>query len=76
MSSAGSLRLPYMTRFAHGRSLAIGFHGIPLRANGSPIQSDDELGSYRSHGCVRMNQDAIKVLYDWAPIGTVVVVLA
>ena len=76
MSSAGSLRLPYMTRFAHGRSLAIGFHGIPLRSNGSPIQSDDELGQYRSHGCVRMNQDAVKVLYDWAPVGTVVVVLA
>jgi hypothetical protein len=74
-SYAGSLRLPHMTRFAHGRSLAIGFHGIPLRPNGTPIQGDDELGQYRSHGCVRMNQDAAATLDAWAPIGTTVVVL-
>jgi len=77
MSSAhgGRLRLPYMTRFAHGRSLAIGFHGIPLRGNGTPIQSDSELGQYRSAGCVRMNQQDVKVLWDFAPVGTSVVVL-
>jgi hypothetical protein len=77
MSSAhgGDLRLPYMTRFAHGRTLSIGFHGIPLRRNGTPIQSDSELGEYRSAGCVRMNQSNIKTLFDWAPIGTTVVVL-
>jgi hypothetical protein len=74
-SFAGSLRLPHMTRFAHGRSLAIGFHGIPLHPNGTPIQSDAELGQYRSHGCVRMNQDAATTLDAWAPIGTTVVVL-
>jgi hypothetical protein len=74
-SAAGSLTLPHMTRFAHGRSLSIGFHGIPLRRDGTPIQTDGELGQYRSHGCVRMNQDAAAVLYDWAPLGTTVVVL-
>ncbi|MGQ0823946.1 MAG: L,D-transpeptidase family protein [Actinomycetota bacterium] len=78
MSSAhgGDLRLPYMTRFAHGRSLAIGFHGIPLRGNGTPIQSDAELGQYRSAGCVRMNQQQARVLWDFAPVGTPVIVLA
>jgi lipoprotein-anchoring transpeptidase ErfK/SrfK len=55
--------------------LAIGFHGIPLRGNGSPIQSDAELGQYRSAGCVRMNQQQVIVLWNWAPIGTPVVVL-
>jgi hypothetical protein len=76
-AGGGSLILPYMTRFAVASSgLAVGFHGIPLRRNGTPIQTDAELGQYRSHGCVRMAQDAIKVLYDWAPIGTTVVVLA
>jgi hypothetical protein len=74
-SFAGSLRLPHMTRFAHGTSLSIGFHGIPLHPDGSPIQSDAELGQYRSHGCVRMNQDAAATLDAWAPIGTTVVVL-
>jgi L,D-transpeptidase catalytic domain len=78
MSSAhnGELRLPYMTRFAVASSgLAIGFHGIPLRANGTPIQGDAELGEFRSAGCVRMNQQDIKTLYNWAPVGTTVVVL-
>ncbi len=74
-SYAGSLLLPYMTRFAWGHTAPIGFHGVPLEPNGRPIQSDAELGQFRSHGCVRMNQDAIKVLYAWAPIGTTVVVL-
>jgi lipoprotein-anchoring transpeptidase ErfK/SrfK len=78
MSSAhgGELRLPYMTRFTRSRSgLAIGFHGIPLRRDGSPIQSDAELGQYRSAGCVRMNQQQVIVLWNWVPIGTPVVVL-
>jgi hypothetical protein len=78
MSSAhnGDLRLPFMTRFAVAPSgLAIGFHGIPLRRNGSPIQSDSELGEFRSAGCVRMNQNDIRTLWNWAPIGTPVVVL-
>jgi len=76
VSRAGSLRLNWMSRFVVASSgKSIGFHGIPLRPDGSPIQSDAELGQYRSHGCVRMNQQAAKVLYDWAPIGTPVVVL-
>ncbi len=75
-SSSGSLRLPWMSRFVVASSgKAIGFHGIPLRTDGTPIQTDAELGQFRSHGCVRMNQQAVKVLYDWAPIGTPVVVL-
>ncbi|GIU88793.1 MAG: hypothetical protein KatS3mg009_3308 [Acidimicrobiia bacterium] len=76
MSSAkgGTLRLPYMTRFAWGKSLAIGFHGIPLRGDGTPIQSDSELGQFRSAGCVRMNQQDVKTLFFWAPVGTTVVV--
>ena len=73
---SGTLRLPYMTRFAHGSTLAIGFHGIPLRRNGTPIQSDTELGQFRSAGCVRQNQTQARMLFDWAPIGTTVVVLA
>lgn len=71
----GSLTLPYMTRFARGPDLAIGFHGIPLRRNGTPIQSDEELGQYRSAGCVRQNQSDARKLFDWASMGTKVVVL-
>jgi hypothetical protein len=72
---SGNLRLFHMVRFAHGRSLAIGFHSIPVRPDGSPIQGLDELGQYRSHGCVRQDPAQAEELYKWADIGTTVVVL-
>ena len=71
-----TLRLPYFVGFTYGNTTDVGFHGIPLEPNGSPIQSDAELGQYRSHGCVRMNQDAARTLYHWVRIGTPVIVLA
>jgi hypothetical protein len=73
---AGSLSLPYFVGFAFGHSTDIGFHGIPLEPNGTPIESDSQLGSPLSHGCVRQNQADAKELWDWTPVGTTVVVLA
>ncbi|HUF32508.1 MAG TPA: L,D-transpeptidase [Acidimicrobiales bacterium] len=64
-----------MVRFAWGDSLAIGFHAIPRDAEGRPLQSEDDLGGYRSAGCVRQADRDAAYLYDWAPIGTTVVVL-
>jgi hypothetical protein len=76
MSSSGSLRLPYMSRFYKASSGKwIGFHGIPLRPDGSPIQTDAELGQPLSHGCVRMNQQDVKVVWDFTPVGTKIVVV-
>ncbi len=75
MSSAGSLRLPYMSRFYQASSGKwIGFHGIPLRPDGSPIQSNEQLGTPLSHGCVRMHQEEVKVVWAFTPVGTKVVV--
>ena len=70
------IRMEYMVRFAHGRRLAIGFHSIPVYANGRPMQTEAELGQYRSAGCVRQRHPQAKQLYEWAPVGTTVVVLA
>ena len=76
MSSSGSLRLPYMSRFYKASSGKwIGFHGIPLRPDGTPIQTDEQLGQPLSHGCVRMNQQDVKVVWDFTPIGTKIVVV-
>ncbi len=75
-STSGSLRLPYMSRFFHASSGKwIGFHGIPLRSDGTPIQTDAQLGTPRSHGCVRMNQQDVKVVWDFTPVGTKIVVV-
>jgi len=65
----------YMTRFAIGRNGGnIGFHEIPIR-NKRPMQTVDELGAFKGSGCLRSStQDAI-FIYQWAKIGTKVVVV-
>ncbi len=76
MSSSGSVTMKYMVRFARGRSLAIGFHEIPRRRNGSMIQSLGELGQFRSHGCVRQSPADAAFMWNFAPLGTRVTVTA
>jgi lipoprotein-anchoring transpeptidase ErfK/SrfK len=73
-ASSGSARMHYMIRFAHGRNLAIGFHSIPT-VRGRPLQSEAQLGTYQSHGCVRQSVGDAVYLWLWAPVGTPVVVL-
>lgn len=70
----GRVRMEFMVRFARGRSLAIGFHSIPVTRSGRPIQGEDELGRFRSAGCVRQRYEDAAFLWDWAPVGTTVVV--
>ncbi|MCZ7527304.1 MAG: L,D-transpeptidase [Acidimicrobiia bacterium] len=72
---SGSLSLPYFVGFAHGATTSVGFHGIPLRPDGSPIQTDAELGQFRSHGCVRVSQSDAELIWNWAPLGTTVVLV-
>jgi lipoprotein-anchoring transpeptidase ErfK/SrfK len=75
VSTAGSLRLDNMVRFVPGKK-ATGFHAIPVRRDGTPIQGEDELGQYRSHGCVRQAPSDAAFLFDWAEIGVPVIVTA
>ena len=70
------LRLPWFVGFAWGSTTDIGFHGIPLEPDGSQIEDDSQLGTPLSSGCVRENQLTAKLLFDWAPVDTLVVVLA
>jgi hypothetical protein len=77
VASAGhdDITMSHMVRFAHGENLAIGFHAIPNDGNGLPLQSEEELGEYRSAGCVRQSPGQAAALYEWADEGTLVVVL-
>lgn len=71
------IRMRFMVRFAKGSSgLSIGFHSIPYFGNGQPLQSEDELGEFRSAGCVRQSVGHAAQLYEWAEVGTPVVVLS
>lgn len=68
--------LEYFVRFATGYSEPIGFHAVPRYNNGKLEQTKAQLGTPLSAGCVRQwMPDAIH-LWDWAPIGTKVVVTA
>lgn len=70
----GRLRFEYMVRYAKGRRLWMGFHSIPVGRRG-PIQSEARLGTFTSTGgCVRQRLSDARILYEWAPLGTKVVV--
>jgi lipoprotein-anchoring transpeptidase ErfK/SrfK len=48
----------------------------PVFAGGGPVSgfTDAQLGQPLSSGCVRESQLMAKVVYDWTPVGTTVVV--
>ena len=69
------VEMEWMVRFVDAPGYDIGFHGIPHTRGGSPIQSEAQLGTYRSLGCVRQKLTDARHLYDWAPVGTKVVVV-
>ena len=64
------VRMEFMVRFARTRGLPIGFHAIPINRKGRPIQSEAELGQYRSKGCVRQSRATAEILWHFAPVGT------
>lgn len=66
----------YMIRFAIGpEGDNIGFHEIPAH-KGVPLQREDQLGTPLSHGCVRQATADAQFLWDFAQMGTTVVVIA
>ena len=72
----GKAILPMMVRWQKTSIGAIGFHGIPIHvSDGSPYQTDAELGTRLSGGCQRQNNLDAKFVWDWASIGTTVVVV-
>jgi hypothetical protein len=73
-SASGSMWLPHFTRFA---PCGVGFHRIPLsKSSGNQIHADWVLGTdmQRSAGCVRLSRRMAARLWDFATIGTRVVV--
>jgi lipoprotein-anchoring transpeptidase ErfK/SrfK len=68
--------MEYFVRFTYGTGgSAIGFHTIPVD-DGKPVQTLKQLGTPLSHGCIRQERRNAIALWDFAPIGTTVVVTA
>jgi len=55
------------TRWGHG------LHALPVFKNGK-VEGAAHLGKKVSHGCVRTSTEFSKVLYDWADVGTPVII--
>jgi lipoprotein-anchoring transpeptidase ErfK/SrfK len=75
-SFTGDESMEYMVRFAHGQQAAIGFHDIPVDAAGVEVQTKEQLGLPLSAGCVRQALEDAIALWEFAPVGTKVVVVA
>lgn len=72
----GSGTMEYFVRFTTGFSEPIGFHSVPRFNNGELEQTKAQLGTPLSAGCVRQWMPDAIALWDFAPIGTPVVVTA
>ena len=72
----GGITMKHMVRFVRpgtwGNQWSYGFHSIPRYPDGRPMQTVDELGYYRSGGCVRQEDGKAAALFAWAEIGTTV----
>lgn len=72
----GKAWLPKMIRYQETRIGHIGFHAIPLHvADNSPYQTEAELGTRLSGGCQRQANADAAFLWDFAQVGTTVVVI-
>jgi len=73
IDDSGTMR--YFVRFTQGDNAAIGFHDIPVD-DGKPVQTVAQLGTPLSHGCIRQKEADAVALWEFAPLGTDVVVTA
>ncbi|GAA4371524.1 L,D-transpeptidase [Nocardioides caricicola] len=68
--------MKYFVRFTQGDTgAAIGFHTIPVD-EGKAVQTVAQLGTPQSHGCIRQKLSDAIALWEFAPLGTTVVVTA
>ncbi|MET0931856.1 MAG: L,D-transpeptidase [Aeromicrobium sp.] len=68
--------MEYFVRFATGYSEPIGFHSVPRDNDGRLEQTKAQLGTPLSAGCVRQWKPDAVALWEFAPVGTAVVVTA
>ncbi len=71
----GTYRFNKMVRWYDSARGALGFHSIPFDTAGRPQMTEAELGERLSAGCQRQADLDADFLWDFAPVGTTVVVL-
>ena len=72
----GGITMKHMVRFVRpgtwGNQWSYGFHSIPEYSDGRPMQTEAQMGTHRSGGCVRQPNAKAYALFQWADIGTTV----
>ena len=75
----GNASMKLMVRFLPTKRGSIGFHDLPIHLKGPdkgrPYQTEAELGTKLSGGCVRQARTDAEFTWKWAQLGTKVVVL-
>jgi tetratricopeptide (TPR) repeat protein len=72
-SSVWDLRMPYWLGIYWAGGSENGIHGLPILSNGQTLWAG-YLGQPISYGCIVLDTWAAKQLYDWAEIGTEVII--
>ncbi|HEX7394739.1 MAG TPA: L,D-transpeptidase family protein [Anaerolineaceae bacterium] len=72
-SNAFNIWMPYWMGIYYSGSLENGIHGLPLLMNGVELWGN-LLGSPATYGCIESKTSEAKRLYDWAEIGTPVII--
>ncbi|MBM4467407.1 MAG: hypothetical protein FJ014_17935 [Chloroflexi bacterium] len=72
-SSAWGLRMPYWLGIYWAGGTENGIHGLPILSSGQTLWAG-YLGQRVSYGCIVLDTRAARQLYDWAEIGTEVIV--
>jgi tetratricopeptide (TPR) repeat protein len=72
-SSAWHLEMPYWLGIYWSGTLENGIHALPILSNGQVLW-EGYLGQPVSFGCIILSTEAAKIIYDWAEIGTPVII--
>jgi lipoprotein-anchoring transpeptidase ErfK/SrfK len=70
----GGGTLEYFVRFTMGRRAPIGFHSVTMLNNGRLVYTRADLGTPHTPGCVEAWRNDARALWNFAPVGTPVVV--
>lgn len=72
-ASRWDLQMPYWLGIYDAGGSENGFHALPILSNGQTLWRS-ALGTGCSYGCIVLDTPDAKWLYDWADIGTVVII--
>ncbi|MGQ9713766.1 MAG: L,D-transpeptidase family protein [Anaerolineae bacterium] len=72
-ASTWNLKMPYWLGIYWSGNLENGIHALPILSSGE-ILWDGYLGQRVSYGCIILSTEAARLIYEWAEVGTPVII--